>query len=166
MLKLRPYKACDASYIIKWVSNPMAFYQWSADRLADAYPLTEERLNAYYDSLAFDNTSWQMTAIDEDGIVRGHLTMRYVDKKMNVLRLGFIIIDTDLRGKGWGRELVLLAVKYGFDILNAHEITLGVFENNPAAFRCYQSVGFMPTEKTYYNIGTEKWGCMEMKIIK
>lgn len=29
MLKLRPYKACDAQAITKWLKNEYAFRQWS-----------------------------------------------------------------------------------------------------------------------------------------
>lgn len=48
MLRLRPYKACDTEIIVTWLKNEYAFRQWSADRY-DAYPLTAQEMNAYYD---------------------------------------------------------------------------------------------------------------------
>lgn len=48
MLRLRPYKACDAQTITKWLKDEYAFRQWSADRY-EKYPITSEIMNLYYD---------------------------------------------------------------------------------------------------------------------
>ena len=37
---------------------------------------------------------------------------------------------------------VNLVTKYAFDILNVNRVTLNVFEVNPGAKKCYESVGF------------------------
>ena len=44
MLRLRPYKACDAEKIVSWTKDERAFRQWSADRF-DRYPFTGDDLN-------------------------------------------------------------------------------------------------------------------------
>lgn len=41
MLRLRPYKACDAAAITKWIKSEYAFRQWSADRY-EHYPITSD----------------------------------------------------------------------------------------------------------------------------
>lgn len=48
MIRLRPYKACDAQTITKWVKDEYAFRQWSADRYKK-YPITSDDMNLYYD---------------------------------------------------------------------------------------------------------------------
>ena len=66
-----------------------------------------------------------------------------------------------------GREMLKLALRYAFDILHVDKVTLGVFENNPAAYRCYTSVGFQdvtPEDAEYYHVLGEDWKCLELEI--
>ena len=62
------------------------------------------------------------------------------------MRFGFVIVDSSKRGKGYGKGMLELAIRYAFDILKAERITLGVFENNAPAYRCYKAVGFRDLE--------------------
>lgn len=62
--------------------------------------------------------------------------MRYVDEDFKTLRFGFVIVDDKLRGKGFGKEMLQLAIKYAFELLKVERITLGVFANNQNALYC------------------------------
>ncbi len=165
MLRLRPYKACDAKTIVTWIKSEYAFRQWCADRF-ETYPITEADMNAQYDSFAQADWFYQMTAFDETGIV-GHLILRFVDEEKKVLRFGFVIVDDTKRGKGYGKEMLLLAKQYAFDILKVEKITLGVFENNEPAYQCYKAAGFVEVpkaEKETYRVLGEDWECIEMEV--
>lgn len=165
MLRLRPYKSCDAKYIVSWIKDEISFRKWCADRY-EHYPITGEDMNQYYESFKEDDILYQMTAFDETGIV-GHLTMRFTDENKQILRFGFVIVDDHKRRKGYGKEMLSLALKYAFEILKVQKVTLGVFENNLPAIYCYQSVGFcqVPTMETEsYPILGEYWDCIEMEI--
>lgn len=98
------------------------------------------------------------------GIV-GHLTMRFPNFSKNEIRLGFVIVDNKERGK----ELIDLAVRYAFDLIKVHKISLGVFENNTAAIKCYQSCGFKevkPENAESYTCMGEVWNCLEMELTR
>ena len=165
MLRLRPYKKCDAEKIVSWTGDEKAFHQWCADRY-DHYPISAEEMNGYYENLAGKDDFYEMTAFDETGVV-GHLTMRFTDEEKTELRLGFIIVDQAKRGMGYGREMLNLALNYAFTILQAEKVTLGVFENNQKAMQCYQSVGFCKTAVTEtYEIMGEVWNCLELELYK
>lgn len=166
MIRLRPYKACDAKYIVKWIQTEYEFHQWSADRY-ESYPITEEMINTKYIESSNNTTCWEMTAFNEVGIV-GHFIMRFTDKEMKTVRFGFIIIDKNLHGKGYGKEILEIAIKYSFEILKVDKITLGVFENNLSAYYCYKSVGFkrVKSENEKYSILDEEWFCIEMELLK
>ena len=165
MLRLRPYKPCDAKTIVSWIRDEYAFRQWSADRF-DQYPLTADALNAHYDAQRMNDAFYPMCVYDEEGI-QGHLILRFTDPEKKHLRFGFIIVNDQKRGKGLGKEMLGLAIRYGRDLLKSESISLGVFENNPAAYYCYQSVGFreikLPTPETYQVFG-ETWPCIEMVL--
>lgn len=103
------------------------------------------------------------TAIDDAGKVIGHIILRYPDSSKTVIRLGFIIIDNQLRGKGYGKQMLELAIQKAKQNYNAHKITLGVFDNNPSAIRCYESAGFTITGTASYLIDGEEWTGKEME---
>ena len=108
-----------------------------------------------------------MTAFDHSGVV-GHLIMRFTDEEKKVLRFGFVIVDDSKRGKGYGKEMLSLALKYSFEILKVEKVTLGVFENNLPAYYCYKSVGFKDVimqHSEYYNVLNECWKCLELEIL-
>lgn len=163
MLCLRPYKPCDAEKIVSWILDEHSFFQWSADRYGH-YPIMAEDMNRYYAAEDGNPDFWEMTAFDESGAV-GHLIMRFVDAERKTLRFGFIIVDASKRGKGYGKAMIQLAAKYAFEIAGAEKATLGVFENNPAAYHCYIAAGFReaPTTAEYYRIGSEDWKCLELE---
>lgn len=165
MLRLRPYKSCDAKEIVSWIKDEVSFRKWCSDRL-ETYPVTPEDLNEYYDRFKDADSFYEMTAFDEEGVV-GHLIMRFLDKEKTILRFGFVIVDDAKRGRGYGKEMLHLALIYAFDLLKVKKVTLGVFENNDPAYRCYRSVGFREVElpeKRYVRILGEDWNCKEMEI--
>lgn len=164
-MRLRPYKSCDAQVVTKWLKDEYAFRQWSADRY-EKYPITPEDMNAYYDQDKNNDAIWGMTAF-HDNDVAGHFTMRYPRENKEEIRLGFVIVDDEERGKGYGKEMISLAVRYAFEFLKVSKISLGVFENNTAAIKCYESCGFervVLEEAEWYECMGEKWNCVEMVL--
>ena len=156
MLGLRPYKKEDADTILSWSKDEKAFYQWNAGVLGK-YPITREQFGFVESLMAF-------TAFDENGIV-GFFTLRNPGEKKDELRIGFVIIAPERRGCGTGKEMLLLALRYAFDICGARKVSLGVFENNEPAYYCYKAAGFkdvIPAETTFYSVMGEEWKCREM----
>lgn len=162
MLRLRPYKPCDAAAIVKWIKSEREFRQWCADRF-ESYPIDANMLNEYYVAQKDNDVFFGMTAFDECGIA-GHLFMRFTDEEKKICRFGFIILDDTKRGAGYGKEMLMLACSYAFDILKAEKITLGVFANNDPAYYCYAAAGFRAVssckELPYCK---EKWESIEME---
>lgn len=161
MLRLRPYKPGDAEHIVKWCKDEYAFRQWSADRYPK-FPITAEDMNRLYDNLGI----YSLTAFDETGVV-GHLTMRFPRDGFDEVRFGFVIVDCEKRGRGYGKEMLSLSVKFAIEFLKVRKISLGVFENNTTALQCYKAVGFNVVERdnveSYCCLG-ETWNCVEMEI--
>lgn len=170
-LKLRPYKPGDAKTIISWIKDERALRLWSADRFG-AYPVTAKDMNYKYIECNGDCTEpdnfYPMTAVCEEGIV-GHLILRYTDGVKKVIRIGFVIVDDTKRGKGYGKHMIQMAIRYAFEMLQAEKVTLGVFENNPSAYYCYKAAGFEEIEtgsKFIFEFAGEQWPCIEMEVNK
>jgi RimJ/RimL family protein N-acetyltransferase len=164
MVRLRPFKVSDFKYLMEWVGDERQFAMWCANKFS--YPLTKQQLLDYKEMYENDEQGWIFTALSDGGKPIGHLLMRKADYSNQSVHFGFIIVDPQFRGNGIGREMVSQAVKYAFEILWVNEVTLGVFDNNPAAHRCYLAVGFQDvtyhSEKFPYK--DEKWGLYDMKI--
>ena len=158
-MTLRPFDINDAPVILSWIKDKTEFRKWSADRYPEYPPKPKDMLMQYA-----GNNVFPFTAIDDNGKIVGHLILRYTDSSKTAIRLGFIIIDNQLRGKGYGKQMLELAIQKAKQNYNANKITLGVFDNNPSAIRCYESVGFITTGTDTYLIDGEEWTGKEMEI--
>ena len=164
MLYLDSYREEDAPVILSWIDSELSFRKWSANRYG-VYPITAEEMNENYRTQAGCSRFYPMTARDESGPV-GHLVLRFPEGSPKILRFGFVIVDSRIRGKGYGKQMLTLALRYGFEVLGAEKITIGVFENNEPAIRCYRSVGFRPTgESSPFPILGQTWNCLELEYL-
>lgn len=156
MIRIRPYKAADANTILSWCHGKKEFYMWTAGVLGK-YPITKN-------DFGFVETLMPFTAFDETGII-GFFTLRNPNESLDELRFGFVIVNPDRRGQGCGKAMMQLGLKFAFEIYGAKRATLGVFENNLAAYYCYKAVGFqdavVDTSESYFVLG-EEWKCIEM----
>ena len=164
MLKLRPYKSCDAQAIAKWVQDKDVFVKWGGERFGD-HPVSAETIDQKYRQESGDcaepDNFYPWTAFDGDRIV-GHFIMRYINGDKKLLRFGWVVVDSTARGRGYGAEMLRLGLRYAFDFLGAEKVGIGVFKNNAPAHKCYQKVGFA-------DVGVTKdgaWEIIEMEIGK
>ena len=165
MLRLRQYKEADSEKIAQWVQDKEVFTVWGGElfgeypidaaTIADMYKnkngLCEEADN-FYPWIAFD---------DENGVV-GHFIMRYLNGDNKILRFGWVVVDSSIRGKGYGTEMLRIGMQYAFEILKVDRVTIGVFEHNDRAHACYKKVGFHDVEI----VEKEPQNVIEMEITK
>ncbi len=154
--ELRPFSPDDASTILSWCKDKHAFRQWSADRYKE-FPAQPEEMTQEYEG---DN-KFPLTAVEGETII-GHILLRYPTEDKTLVRFGFIIVDNTKRGKGYGKQMLRLAIEYAQRELGARRITLGVFCENRSALECYKSVGFRITGEDSYWIDGEEWKGFEM----
>ena len=157
-IRLRPFAPKDAATILGWCKNKHAFRLWSAARYKD-FPAQPEEMMKQYEG----GNMFPLTAIDGEDLV-GHILLRYPSKDKSVIRFGFVIVDDSKRGKGYGKQMLRLAIDYAQQELGATRITLGVFCDNSSAVECYQSVGFRIIGTDTYVIDGEEWKGFEMTI--
>ena len=163
-LTLRPYQPTDARVITTWLKSEYLMRQWCADRY-EQFPVTPDDMNSYHKLYIDGHNSVALTMVEGEEIV-GYITLRTPADDSSEQRLGFVIVDDSKRGKGFGKALVSMAVDYAFFKSGGVKVSLGVFENNPSAIRCYESVGFnrvVRQETESYECLGETWNCIEME---
>lgn len=156
MLQIRPYRPEEADRILLWCRDEKAFYQWTAGILG-RYPITAGEFSFVESLIPF-------TAFSRSETV-GFFTMRRLPGTPEELRFGFVILSPDLRGKGYGQQMLRLGLKLAFEEYGAKKISLGVFENNLSAYRCYKAVGFSDVFSDFpecYRVLGEEWKCKEL----
>ena len=164
-ISIRTYHPSDANVITSWLKSEYLMRQWCADRY-ERYPVTPGDMNRYHERYIDGQRSRALTLTDGEDIV-GYITLRTPEDNPTEQRLGFVIVDDSKRGRGLGKTLVSMAIRYANEELGATKVSLGVFENNPSASHCYEAAGFhrvsLPETECYKCLG-ETWNCIEMEI--
>lgn len=157
-INLRAFVYEDAPTILSWCKDKRAFRLWSADRYKD-FPATGDDMMKQYKGY----NMYPLTMVENGNIV-GHILLRQPSEDKSIVRFGFIIVDDKLRGQGYGKKMLRLAIDYATCRLEAKKITLGVFCDNLSALECYKSAGFEIVGNDTYPIDGEIWKGYEMEM--
>ena len=165
-MRLRPYiKSKDFKHIAGWIDDERSHALWCADHFP--YPLTAEAFHGFLDRTMDEWTVNAFVVTDDHGNAVGFF--RYsINTESNKGFLASIIVDNKLRGKGYGKEMIQLALRYAFEMTGANTVQLNVFTENTDAKRCYERVGFIErsTAKDAFVYKGEAWSRCNMAITK
>lgn len=165
MIRLRPYKPCDADEIVSWIKDDSTYMQWSGGRFG-SFPITADDIDFKYQKnggCSESDNFYPFTAFDENGLV-GHLIMRYLNGDNKILRFGWVIVNDAKRGQGFGKQILELALKFAFEILKVEKVTIRVHEDNLLAYHCYKTVGF--AEDTTANVEYDEVHGRKVRLIE
>lgn len=163
-MRIRPYiENKDYKYIEKWVGDEKEHALWCANLIP--YPVTKENLHAFLEKTAMEWTDSAYVATETDGKIIGFFCYSInVDDNTGFLKL--VMIDRNLRGKGYGKEMLKLALQYAFQITGVRVVQLNVFDENAIAKHCYKKVGFIEESITSnaFQYKNESWNRCHMMI--
>lgn len=80
---------------------------------------------------------------DNDDQFIGVTRLAPIDTENRAARFGIGILDATLLGQGLGTEVARLVVRFAFDNLRLHRVSLTVLAENERAICCYRNVGFV-----------------------
>lgn len=80
--------------------------------------------------------------VNESGEEIGSQYFRDIDRDRHTAEYGIYIGREDMLGKGYGSEVMELALKYAKQDMEMREISLRVLESNIRARRVYEKMGF------------------------
>lgn len=165
-MRIRPYiPSKDYEYISKWIDNERTHAFWCANLLP--YPITRNSFHNLLKRNAMDWTDSAYVATENNGQPIGFFCYS-VNPTDNIGFLKFVIVDPSKRGKGYGKEMLKLALRYAFQITGAAAVQLNVFIENATAKQCYEKVGFAERkfEKDVFPYKDELWSRYNMIISK
>lgn len=161
-MRLRPYiSSRDFEYLRKWGTDERAHALWCANLIP--YPFSEEELN---DVLKKNEHEWGASAYivtEDNGQPVGFFTYS-VNVNDNSGFFTFIVVDSELRGKGYGTEIMELALNYAYLITGVTSVQLNVFDVNKSAIKCYLKAGFIErnTVSNAFTYKNESWSRCNM----
>ena len=161
----REYNNCDAPIILSWIKEEKAFYKWSAGVLG-SYPLSSDEFDKKMCEMKSTNVFYPYVMLESDKVI-GFFILRFSNKDINSMTIGFVVIDDKLRGKGIGKKMLNKAINLAFNKYKADSVNLRVFECNPSAYNCYKSLGFMESGFEMVRIiKDEEWKVIGLEIKK
>ena len=165
-MRIRPYiSSKDYEYVSKWIDNERTHAFWCANRLP--YPITQQFFHDFLEKNAIDWTDSAYVATENSGQLIGFFCYS-INTEDNIGFLKFVIVDKTKRGKGFGKEMLNLALQYAFQITGAKAVQLNVFNENSLAKQCYEKVGFVARnmDKNVFPFKDELWSRCNMIISK
>lgn len=165
-MRIRPYiPGRDYENVSKWIDSERTHAFWCANRLP--YPITQQSFHQFLEKNAMDWTDNAYVATENSGQLIGFFCYS-INTEDNIGLLKFVIVDKANRGKGYGKEMLNLALQYAFQITGAKAVQLNVFSENTLAKQCYERVGFVEknTEKDVFSYKDELWSRCNMIAFK
>jgi len=97
----------------------------------------------------------------------GILDLSEIDRISHNAWISIGIGERDQWGKGYGTDAMRVGIRFGFEQLNLHRISLTVFEYNPRARRSYEKLGFKEEGRArkFLNRDGQRWDMIYMGLL-
>lgn len=170
MIRLEYFTKDDFQQLIDWVDNEHLLTNWAGSLFS--FPLTPDSLDWYLEDtndLAKAGAFVYKAVDDQNGKVVGHISLGGISRKNRSARISRVLVgDPEYAGKGVCSAMVKEVIAIGFGELALHRISLGVYDFNTAAIRCYERCGFVRegVQRDVLKYGDAFWSLLEMSILE
>lgn len=170
MIALARFEKEDFDQLIEWISTEELMINWAGSLFS--FPLTHKSLNWYIKNSNDLETSDAFTykvIEQETGDSIGHVSLGGISRKNRSARISRVLIGSKMhKGKGYCKEMMMSILKIGFEDLNLHRISLGVYDFNIGAIKCYEKTGFVTEGITRDTLAVKNqwWSIQEMSMLE
>ncbi|WP_310550432.1 GNAT family N-acetyltransferase [Paenibacillus glufosinatiresistens] len=133
----------DFEAFTRWTEPPEFLKQWAGPCFQ--HPVTASALSAYLEGANHTVESDKLVFsvfLRQTGETVGHFRLAAIDRDNSSARIGTVVLDEACRGRGIGRRIIAEAQRIGFEVLELHRLSLGVFDFNRQARATYEAAGF------------------------
>jgi len=170
MIRLEYFTKEDFGQLIDWIHSEELLINWAGSLFH--FPLTEKSMDWYITDTndVLTSSAFVYKVIEtSSGETVGHISLGNISKKNRSARITRVLIGSvDNKGKGYCKEMVRQVLRFGFEELKLHRISLGVYDFNKPAIRCYQSSGFAieGVTRDILRHNNDWWSLVEMSILE
>jgi RimJ/RimL family protein N-acetyltransferase len=140
LVRLAALERADAGTLARWSEDTT--YMRLQDTQA-ALPRTHAQVTAELEQLndGHNAIAFAIRTVSDDVLI-GTVGFYEIEWSNDAAWLGIGIGERSDWGKGYGTEALWLALRYAFDELNFHRLTVTVIANNARAIALYERAGF------------------------
>ncbi|MGM0846767.1 MAG: GNAT family N-acetyltransferase [Bacillota bacterium] len=169
MVELQYFTEADFEKLIGWFDSKKEYIQWGGGGFG--YPLTHNNLHSHLEGANRENRKKLIYKVVDtaSGKAVGHISLESIDRENNSARVCRVLVgDDSMRGKGIGEIMMKEILKVAFDELNLHRVSLGVYDFNHSAIKCYEKAGFQKEglKRDVQKYEDEYWNLWEMSILE
>lgn len=136
---IRETEFTDYEFFAKWETDPQVIKYLSFDEGRTYEDVVTEAL---YNKFSADKLDYTVVG-RESGKPVGRIYISRLDRHSDSLDITkFYIGESELWGKGYGREIMNELLKYCFTFLHMERVTLDYYTGNKRASTLYESLGF------------------------
>jgi UDP-4-amino-4,6-dideoxy-N-acetyl-beta-L-altrosamine N-acetyltransferase len=138
LVKLEKPNKDDMQQLLIWrnMPNHRKYYREYKESNID------DQMN-WYENIKYDQ-SWHhfvSKPLDNPSKVIGVAFLNHIHPVYRTGEFGITLGDPDYRGRGYGKDMLLTLIQYGFDELNLNRIWCEVYSNNDS-INLYRKIGF------------------------
>jgi RimJ/RimL family protein N-acetyltransferase len=171
MIRLETFKKEDFQQLMDWIDNERLMTNWAGALFS--FPLTEDALDWYINDtndMANSDTFVYKAVETNSGQTVGHISLGSISWKNKSARVSRVLVgNTEKRGRGICQGMMDAILKLAFEGLELHKVTLGVYDYNKSAIRCYEKSGFKiegVMRDSFRYKDSEYWTLIEMGILE
>lgn len=170
MIRLEFFTEEDFDQLIGWISNEHLLTNWSGSLFR--FPLTRDSLDWYIqdtnDLKKSDALVYKVVDMQTNQAV-GHVSLGSISRKNRSARISRVLVgDEQQKGRGLCTAMIGALLQIGFEELKLHRISLGVYDFNHGAIRCYEKCGFVRegVQRDVLRYGDQYWSLLEMSVLE
>lgn len=141
-VRLRELRVEEAPQLQKWM-NDLRLAQCLRGGAALPYTLEQERQWVLDNGAArADSCQFSVERLEDGRLIGGCGYFDYSGQRRSC-KVGFFIGDADMRGRGYGTDMIQTLLRLCFTELGVRKVSLNVFAYNERAVRLYERLGFV-----------------------
>ena len=164
LVRLRAVEPADAERAFKWINDREV-----TQTLMARYPYSMAFEREWAEGASKENSFSEVRfAIEtKDGVHIGITGLHRGRPEDRTCELGIMIGEKDYWSKGYGTDAMMTVLRFAFDQMNLHKVSLGVFEFNYRGQAVYRKCGFVEEgrrREEYYQDG-RYWDVILMSVL-
>lgn len=170
MIRLEYFTKKDFQQLIDWIHDEHLLMNWSGSLFS--FPLTKKSMEWYIEDTNNLETSDALVykVVDnKTDMAVGHISLGNISRKNRSARISRVLVgDTVEKGRGLCGAMIKAISKVGFEDLNLHRISLGVYDFNRSAIRCYERAGYVREglQRDILKYEDKYWSLVEMSMLE
>jgi RimJ/RimL family protein N-acetyltransferase len=165
-LQVKKFREKDVRSVCSWIKSETVMVQWAG--LIFSWPFTQKQFREHLRAARTGTPTLYPFGLYLGSILIGYCELSAYNRKSNSAQLSRVIVSPKYRNRGFAQIMIENVFAFGFQELELNRISLGVFDFNKPAIKCYKKLGFVleGTLRESAKVGDSFWDCLIMSILR